>query len=529
MLRVYVCILISIGLFTGQAAGIANQVHAETGLETLNEYVDLVASGNFQSAEQYWTEESRRRAGRFGIEYIGIPLKVDCASPIVRNPELGMELTPNPIRTETNLQDEEYLRYTFDVLAGTENLTHQFYARRIDQYVWLMFSQDYHCQTWPVKQTKYFDIHYQPEVEKYLNPVVLDEADRFVEKMAGAIGLSEDDLKLLETEKIRYFYCGSDRMVYYITGYLTKGTYDLASDDIISAFFPHFHELTHFLINLKLRHLPLYAVPLFREGAAVLYGGRWGKTPRSMLTLGSYLYKEGVVGLDSILTMSDFEKSAGSDLGYPLSGLFVGYLIDKKGADAFLELYREMSGSFEKVVNLTPADIQSAIAAKIGLAGWEEVVTDFDQYVNTWLGQNCGIYPGGTPKGKEVLKSGNIALTKDGDWLTITATYPSGQAPAGNLMFGLDSALQLDLSSLFDEQYASEIAFNHYRYGIRFDQFEAGVYDYATNHLLAKYIWGMAPSDAYFDEKANRVTLRFNANVVGGILPSPENFLILDK
>lgn len=529
MPRVNACIIISIGLILSFTFVGVNPARAESGVETVNEYIDLVASGNYESAMQFWTPESLERSNRFGIEYIDVPLKIDCASPIVRNPSLGINLPPNPVHNETVLDTGDYKRYTFEVLAGTETFTHYYFARQIDNYHWLTFPQDYYCRDWPVKQTKYFDIHYQPGVEKYLNPVALEEADRFIEKLAGAIGLSFEDMKRLQEQKIRYFFCESDQMIYYITGYKGKGFYDLPSDDIVSAFFPHFHELTHFMINFKLKQLPLYTVPLFREGAAVQFGGRWGKAPRSMLTLGGYLYKEGVVWLDSILTMSDFEKSAGSDLGYPVAGLFVGYLIEKKGADTFLDLYRDMSGSFEKVNSLTLLAIQSMIAEKIGASDWKEVSDDFNRYVMDWLDQNCGIYPGGTEKGDEILKSGNIVLTKDGDWLTITATYPTGQLPNGNILFGLDSALGVEASSLFDEQYPHDVEFNRYRYGVRFDQFEAGVYDYATNQLLAKYIWGMAPSDAFYDQEANRVTIRFNTGLVGGQRPTPENFLILHQ
>jgi hypothetical protein len=504
-------------------------VKAETGLQTVNEYIDLVASGNYESATGYWTEESQRRSRRFGIEYIDISLKIDCSSPLIRNPGLTLDYTRRPVGGGTALTLDDYRRYTFEVTVGKDSLRHYYYTLHRDGFYWLIPGQDYHSHGWPVKRTKYLNIHYHPELETYLSPVILDETDKFIEHAAESIGLSDEDLRLVEKEKLEYFYCESENMVKDITGFSITGTHDLATDDIISAFFPHYHEITHFLINLRLRRLPLYTQPLLREGIAVLYGGRWGKGPAVLLALGGYIYGEKIVDLDSILTMTGFEVSAGSDMAYPLAGLLAAYVSDRKSTGTLFELYRELSGSFEKVAGMTADDVRSVIVQKVGVADWEQLRTDFDKYLNDWMSKNAGIYPGRLDKGEVVFETSGLVVTREDNWVGLEVTFPPGATPSGNLVFGYDSTLTQLASSLFEDQYRQGAEFEGYRYGVRFDQNEAGLYDYATSHLLAKYIWGIAPSDSYYSEAENKLTLKFDTRLTDNKSPSQDDFKMLGQ
>ena len=85
--------------------------------------------------------------------------------------------------------------------------------------------------------------------------MVLAEADRLVETIADRLDMSSERLDLIADAKIEYFYCSSDSVVEQMTGFLVKGTLDLASNDVISADFPHFHEISHLLINIHLKDM----------------------------------------------------------------------------------------------------------------------------------------------------------------------------------------------------------------------------------------------------------------------------------
>ena len=127
---------------------------------------------------------------------------------------------------------------------------------------------------------------------------------------------------------------------------------------------------------------------------------------------------------------------------------------------------------------------------------------------------------------KALFESPAINITEKDGWLSLTVKDTTG-SPQGNILVGKDSALDGKVSSLFDEQYQAREKLDSHRYGIRFDRNEAGVYDYATNHLLAKYIWGITPSENYYSDTDNTLHLRFKKDLIGGADIAPDKIRVL--
>lgn len=499
---------ILIGLFL-----FVKPVFADTDVQVLANYFDLVVSGNTESAYYLWTDACRERAGRFGIEYTDIPLKVDCNSPIIRNIDLMRDYLQPPVKKESKMP-QGFSSLLYSSLVGGKVVEYTYYMRNIEGYFWLTYPQQYYALDWKTKTTKYFNIHYDSTLELYLNPIVLDEADNAVERLGRSLNLSDDDLTMIANKKIEYFYCESDDRVKDITGHLIKGTFDLPSNDIISAFFPHYHEIVHLLVNVKLRKLPLYTIPLFREGIAVDLAGRWGKAPQTLESIGEFLLDQNIVALDSIISMSDFNNNAVSDVAYPVAGLFSGYIIDQTGMDNYLKLYRDLSGNFKSLSSLRADSIKSIIVTSLGKKDWGTINKEFVEYLHKTIDKNAGMLPGSLAKGKELRSLEHVKITENKDWIGIEATGLPGDTITGNILFGYNDSLKDYRSSLFNEQYKGEKAFHGYRFGIRFDQNEAGVYDYATNHLVAKYIFGLQPSDDYYNEKEKKIYFKFRKDVI---------------
>jgi len=65
------------------------------------------------------------------------------------------------------------------------------------------------------------------ELSLYINPINLEETDKFVERMIDSLGFGDYDIRHLQSVKIEYFYCDSDETVKTITGRRTKGLYDM--------------------------------------------------------------------------------------------------------------------------------------------------------------------------------------------------------------------------------------------------------------------------------------------------------------
>ena len=503
--RIAICVLVLLLTIPAVTVAVAT---TDDGVLTLGEYFDLLVSGNLESALYLWTQEDVDRSSRFGIEFEGIPLKVDCTSPIVRDlPKMRDYLQP-PVRTFSVL-DPNFDRMEFSQLVGRAMVEHYYYVFFDGEYHWLTHPQNYFAQDWPVSESKYFRIHLDPLGTGIPNDIALNMADEFIEKLADSLDLTKSDMKNLREKKIEYFYCHTDSVVMEITGHRIKGTLDLATNDIISAFFPHYHELAHLLINIKLKKLPLYTQPLLREGIAVYFGGRWGKASASLLDLARFLYQEQIVDLDSLLTMRDFDANSSADIAYPVAGLFAGYLVDEIGVDKFLELYRSLSGNLPTVYDMTRVEVKNIIAAALDKSDWGTVLDDFAAYQEKVTAERSMVMPGTIDDGKELLRGDGYAVRSNKQWLGFEFTAPAGEAVTGNLLFDLEAALEGAVSELYIKQYRDSIPFVGYRHGIRFDQNEVGLYDYATNELLAKYIWGISPSEEYYDEVGNVVTMKF--------------------
>ena len=519
-------IMLIVVLTAGGPVG-AQDGHREV-IPVISEYFDLISIGNYDVAGDMWTPEAIERSHRFGITYSDIVLKQDCNSPLIRNLKLYTDRPVSPIRKYEDLKEDEWYRLEFSDVYGSSLTKHNYFAQRRGDWFWLAYAEDFYAADWPVIESRYFRIHTDAGTGDYLNEVVLAEADRFVEQIAARLGMSDERLALIADKKIEYYYCSSDSVVQKLSGFLVKGTLNLASNDIISADFPHFHELVHLLMNIRLQELPLYTLPIVREGTAVYLGGRWGKHPASLLDLAIFLYREGLVEFDSTLTMSSFLDDAGADIVYPVTGVFTGYLVDRLGMDKYLDLYLSFSGTFDELNSLTAADIGRKFAVLLGRSGWADVKSDFESYLDDNRNAMTVAKPGGDDSGKELISNGSVVVHDQGDWLAFEFKGTGHESSMqGNLVFDKNDDLTGKRSSMFDSQYEGSRAFEGYRYGVRYDQNEAGLYDYATNRLMAKYIWGITPSDEYFDAEHATIRVMFRKDLIEGATPDADDYELL--
>jgi hypothetical protein len=136
--------------------------------------------------------------------------------------------------------------------------------------------------------------------------------------------------------------------------------------------------------------------------------------------------------------------------------------------------------------------------------------------------------PGVVGKGKELIHADRVTVTQDKDWVSFEfASDPSREVTEGNLLFGKDQRLVNTRSPLFDEQYQMGYPYDGFRYGVRIDQNEAGLYDYATNELVAKYIWGITPSEEYYNASDRKVRVKFRTCLFGKNLPGPSDYTLI--
>jgi hypothetical protein len=499
----------------------------DNAVQALAEYFDYLVSGNTESATMMWTESAQERSARFGITYTDIPIRVDATSPIPRNiPLMRYHLQP-AAKSADFINDAKDVKLEYNAMVEGRIVKWLYYAHQVKDYWWFTYPQDCYSAGWPIKESRYFRIHVHADKEQYLNQAALDEADAFVDRIGDSLKLDKAARNEIAARKIEYFFCDNSTTLTAITNQNTRGVLDQASNDIISTDFPHFHEITHLLINIKLKTLPLTTIPILREGIAVKFGGRWGKRASSLMDLGAYLYRQKLVSLDSILTTNGFASAAGADIAYPVAGNFSAYLLTRLGMAKYFDLYLSMSRSDNSLDTLSLPEIQSAFCKVLAKNDWTEVVTDFEAYLDSALPSMSVAVAGQESKGTVLIKGDGFTATSDRDWLNFEFSVDT-MSHDGALLFGADKRLKGAHSYLWDEQNRDE-PFSGYRYAVRFDQNEAGLYDYATNELLAKYIFGISPSEGYFNSTTQTVRISFRSNLVGKTVPANGDYLFLGK
>lgn len=488
----------------------------------LSSYFDLMVSGNYESASYLWTAAAQERSNKLGIKYKDIPLKMDCTSPIVQDLELMKNYLQPPVKRYENIFDDKAQKLYYSAIVNGKNVQHTYFAEDDGRNYWLTFPQDLYAKDWTIKETQYFRLHIHPKQLEYVNSLLLDEADKFVARIGDSLGLSVYDLRHLESVKIEFFFCDSDELVEKITGFRTRGMYDKASSDIISSFFPHYHEIVHLLADYSLREVSLFVHPLFEEGLAVHYGGRWGKSTESLIPLGVFLYEQGIVSLDSMLDYNKF-RSSEADIAYPLAGLFNRFILEKCGKQKYMALYRKLSGSNARMSALPVDSVKTYILGTVSIGSWEKLVESFESYIKKFKSDNYVAVAGVTNKGEVIISAPEAVVKSNGEWMEFEFA-----APKGNLLFGRVSEPKDFISAMFNEHYENKVPFEGYRYGVRFDVNEAGLYDYATNILLAKFIAGVEPSENYYNQDNHKISIRIKKSLTNGVIPSENDYKLLD-
>lgn len=499
---------------------------ANLGVELMTEYFDLLSSGNYESASYLWQKSSRERSQRFGIAYDNIELKTDCNSPLVRNLSYLKKGMYSPYSRVESL-GKGYVKVQFSAKIGTDTIGHSYFTMNDGKYLWLIYPQDYYAREWDVVESEYLRVHVHPSKAKSLNPVTLEAADQFIRNTADSLQLSPTDLALLKANKIEYYYCDSTTTVADITGTDTEGTFDMASDDVISARFPHFHELVHFLVAFKLRVQAMYTLPVLREGVAVMYGGRWGKSASSLYALGAFMYQNELVDMDSLLTLDGFAALSGADVNYPVAGILSAFLKQKLGLEGYLKVYRSASTDYDSLQAMTSGQIQTRLASAAGFADWATLIKEFETYLGSFATAHGDVIAGDV-SGSSLVKNKNVEVKDSKDWITVIV-HGDSAAPIGTILFGKDQRLNGYSSDLFQLQFKEDVPFEGYRYAIRWDMNEAGLYDYATNQITAKYILGITPDSSYYTESDKKLAVRFKRSLFNNTIPRETDARILSQ
>jgi hypothetical protein len=476
-------------------------------------YLEAVHDLDWDKAREFWMPSELEKSSRFGICYRDISAKYDCASTLITNAD---KVAAGQIEVSLiNInQSGDNAEFDIQLVYRGDTTSIKYFAQKDDGKWYFVSAMHAYAGDWKVYPTRYANV-YCNDASK-VNDYALNALDDFISATGKFLGIDSDKMALLEKEKLDYYLCTENEFER-LTGYNAHGITNLPFDAIITRHLPHPHEITHFMINYALQDLPLYTLPIMQEGLAVSVGGRWGKSPAVLDELGSVLLKNQFCSLDELLTFDNFNIDMGMpDISYPVSGLFVKYLVNKLGMIKFKQLYLELSGSIDEVRSWDREHVISAFEKQLGL-NWKSIQEDFAEFRQQF--ENGSIVPIEAMPSSEPIavleKNGcGVRIYDDADeYIFEIKSMPD--SVTGTIFISDSEAPVPSLyqSGLFYEQF-DKGAYGGQMFALRFSPEEAGLYNYYTDILEAKFIRSFYPQSPYWNPESHIIKFRMNKELL---------------
>ncbi len=400
---------------------------------------------------------------RLGITYSGIKFKQLISIDI--DNQIKTKILRNQLKYNQEIIHLESDFTKLVISIPKEKLKYEFMFNKSK----LVSKPGYYSRNWKLINSKYFVFH--TDNLSLLNDYSINILDSFVEEMLEYLQCSENEKQKLSDEKIHYFLCQNEAEIKNLTGYSARGLYYIPNDYIISTYNCHYHEICHLLINYKLKSLKLYTQPLFQEGFAVAFGGRGGKEPGVILSMGLFLEKSNFVDYKNLLGRQEFQQYDAS-MTYPVAGLYTKFLIESIGIQDYFALYRKYSytGFDKPSVTINPGDLPS-------VSKW-----------NDFLKNQTDLNP---IKVSNIDFAGFPNTIKESDYVSIYANDEEFLVKLKNSVGLKPGNITIHESKLFAELLPNS-NYEGEKYLITANADEVSIYNLFTNNLIAKYVKGFS-------------------------------------
>lgn len=526
LIRIVHFILIGAGLLILISAGTgyasADEAKAQ---EIIHYYLDLLRSGNFESAKGLWEPSCLEQSERLGIQYDGISIKADCGSPFVYDYDKMKMFLPDGIVSKLTL-DSNTTRWKVEGTIDSEKTVYFYFTSLIGDYYWIAPPHFCFSQGWPVVESRYFRFVINPDRMIHYNDFIASSLDETVESLAAELSIPAEKLDLLADKKIDYYLCLDDREVEKLAGRNNREGYDRGFDIIITRFIPDFHKVALLLLNFKLENPPLFTLPVIREGLATCLAGQWQRAPEVVFDFGDYILKYDIVKLDSILTYEQYMDVTSGDITSPVGACFAKYIYSQLGDEVFFRLYRALSGDYKTISGLTTDDIKRIVESVMNQP-WSDIESGFFGFLEQRRPEHGLIFPGEIAADKVLIDDSGLVISASDKWIRVEYQSRDDERIELNLLLDKETQLEGKESMLFDEQYRTTSGYDGYRYGIKLDKNEIGLYDYAVNQIKAKFIDDPGVASPYYDSTNHKVSAYFDIGLIGGTLPDNKSYRIL--
>ena len=397
-------------------------------------------------------------SGRLGIEYEGVDNKFLISYDIEDSIKTSIRRNELDYTIDVVDLEDDYSRIVFSIPELSYQREFYFKGQRYISPI------SYYTRDWKRLESKHF--RFLISDTTLFNLYCVDNLENYFLKIAGVLNFDDRKLREVEGQKIYYLLCKDQEEIELLTGFQTRGMYNLAYDFVISTFNAHYHELLHLLMNLKLQRLPLYTHPFFQEGFAVAFGGRGGKEPEVILGLGLFLYNSKMLDYSSLLSKRGFYQ-VNASLSYPVCGLYSKFLVEQIGIEEYLKLYLEYSGTADEVEKMEIDEKKSPEAV-----AWHEFIDHFSQ-------RKAVDFEDSEIQAK-LLQDGSSARVFE-DSLSYYFDLRD------TLLIGADTSFREYRSRKFHDVFKTR-EYQGEKYLILADSNEISIYNLFTNNLIANYV-----------------------------------------
>ena len=314
------------------------------GDDSPEEFIKAHISGS-DDIRQFVAPEELERAGRLGITYENVSNKFLLNHGIPS--DIKSFLTSDSLYSVTVSELEP--GYRSAVLTVPGKMYEQTFYFKDGKYISPL---TYHTKGYTRKSSKYFDFFI--DNTQYFNDYSMKKLDEYVDEIAGLLNFTPEEKGLLEKEKIIYIHCGDEDEVEKVTGLKTRGIADVAYDAVISSYNCHFHEISHLLMNYKLKNNLQPTLLFFLEGFATATGGRGGENKNLIFEIADYLLDKNYVTYSQLLPYKSFQEEDPS-IAYSVAGLYNRFLLEHFGFEYYVNVYKRFSGKLDELFEVDPA------------------------------------------------------------------------------------------------------------------------------------------------------------------------------
>ncbi len=429
--------------------------------ETASEFIESLIN-NSSDLENFVLQEELSVDSRLGISYYNIENK--CLISYDIDSSVKELLQKKQLNYSLKIEDLEkkYSKLTFITYDHAYQKEFYFYDDKFISPI------SYYTSKWEIRESDYFkflisdsDLFHEQSIE---------QLEGFIKKIFNKLQFTQEEKDKLKKEKIFYIFCRDTQEIKKITGYNTRGLYVLASDTVITTFNCHYHELVHLLINYKLKELAIYTHPFLLEGIAVALGGRGGKEPEIITDMGYFLEVSGFLSYKDLLSHNGFYQNDAS-LSYPLSGLYVSFMLEKIGVEAFLQLYRKYSSNCPVTISINSKDIPLE-------KEWKKFINNYSTMTNIKFPEK---------------KTDNIRIKRDNIIIGETEKFYYFYTKSDKLLFSENENVKKHRSKQYNILFPEE-KYHGEKYLFLINEEEINIYNLYTNNLIACYVSAFSPS-----------------------------------